>query len=145
MFARDIVPKAISSDHGTVFTTGIVRLTSSPSLVEGVGVVSPSPLTLMGSIVKTDVESLSFTMGVNIMEITEVHDFSESHSLLSAGVLSLISGESLRIVSEDSSAVVLLAERGCFVAATGIVPFLVASDNGAVFVTGVVRLTSSPS
>jgi len=32
---RNVIPHTVTSDHGAVFTTGIVRLTVSPSLVDG--------------------------------------------------------------------------------------------------------------
>jgi len=56
--------------------------------------------------------------------------------------LSLV--ERSRVVFKDSSFSLEFAKRRGFVVALGIVPELVASEDGTVFVSGVVRFTSAP-
>jgi hypothetical protein len=149
VFAWSVVPHTVRSDKGAVFvtpkSTGVVRLTMAPSLIESARVVTPPPLFFASLIVETDPELLAVADGVDVMEIAEGLDVSEFHSLSYASEASLSLSKFPGVVLEDSSSVVSLAERGHLVGATDIVPFLVSSEMNAVFVSVVVGLAVAPS
>jgi hypothetical protein len=97
------------------------------------------------SVVNSNVERFSVTKSVDVMEIAETLDGGESVSHSFAGMVSLSKVKVSRVVLENSTSVVLLAKGGHPVAATHIVPSLVRTKMDTIFVSPVVRLSSSPS
>ena len=122
MSAGDIVPLSISPDHSTIFATGVVRFSSTPSFVMRCRVVSPSPVAFTLSVVNSNVERFSVTNSVDVMEIAETLDGGESVSHSFAGMVSLSKVKVSRVVLENSTSVGLLAEGGKPMSAKRTVP-----------------------